>query len=475
MRYKLPVFSARLRKLKNSLAVGFICSALMTWAHAQTFGADHPAPRAEAPLGFLQAYEAARLNDATLRSARAQAEVVDERLVQARSQWLPNISFNATRFKNDLNQSQPNALGETVSQGSKYFSESQTLQIRQPLYRPALSVGVDAARYQVEDAQAVLAREEQAMGIRVAENYLQVLLAQDRLRLLGVQDAFARQQLDAAQKRWDGGQGIRTDVDEAAARLDLLAAQILEAQQTLQGARLQLQVLVQLPVTDVLPLAPARVALSPFAVQDAASWIQQAEANSPEVKALKARVLAAGEEVKRAEAGHKPTLDGVIQLTRSLSETVTSPKSGYINRQVGVQLNVPLYAGGAVQSAVRQALAEQRRLEEALESVRRDLSVRVQKEWRGVTEGSRRTQALERAVASADQVVVSVRRSFEGGVRTVLDALNAEQQAQQARRDLAEARYGYVISRLRLLSLTGSLDRERMEEAGQWFDMASVR
>ncbi len=441
------------------------------WAaggHAQVVG-NAPLTTDTAPLGLLQAYEAARLNDASLRSARAQADVVDERLVQARAQWRPNVSFTASRFKNDLTRTQPNALGKNVSQDENYFSESQSLQIRQPLYRPALDLGVNAARYQVADAQAVLAREEQSMGVRVVESYLQVLLAQDKLHLLTVQEKLVRQQVDAAQKRWDGGQGIRTDVDEAQARLDLLMAQTLEAQQTLQGTRLQLQVLIQQPVTHVRALVPALLNQPGFDAQDAAAWMQAAEETSPEIQALKARALAAAEEVKRAEAGHKPTLDGVVQVTRSLSETVTSPQSGYVNRQVGLQLNVPLYAGGAVQSAVRQALAEQRRLEEALESVRRDLSVRVQKEWRGVTEGMRRAQALERAVSSADQVVVSVQRSFEGGVRTVLDVLNAEQQAQQARRDLSEARYGYVASRLRLQALSGALDGERMQEADRWF------
>ena len=178
---------------------------------------------------------------------------------------------------------------------------------------------------------------------------------------------------------------------------------------------------------------------------------------------------AAGEDVSRAQSGHKPSLDAIVQLTKSRSENVTSPQSSYINRQVGLQLNVPLYSGGAVQSAVRQALAEQLRLEESLEAVRRDLGVRVQKEWRGVTEGIRRTQALVQAVTSAERVVVSVRRSFEGGVRTVLDVLNAEQQVQQARRDLAEARYLYVVSRLRLLSLAGELDTRQIAEAASWF------
>ncbi len=185
--------------------------------------------------------------------------------------------------------------------------------------------------------------------------------------------------------------------------------------------------------------------------------------------ALRSRLEAARLEVHKAQAGHKPTLDAVAQVTRSGSENVTSPQSSYTNRQVGLQFNLPLYAGGAIQSVVRQALAEQTRIEETLEAVRRDLHIKLQNEWRGVTEGAKRMAALERAVNSSDQVVISTQKSFQAGMRTVLDVLNAEQQAQQARRDLAEARLGYVASRLRLLSLTGELDAEQLGLTTPWF------
>ena len=122
------------------------------------FAQQTPRPDASNAMGLLQAYEAANLQDASLRSARAQADVVNERLVQAKAQLLPNVSFNASRFKNNLTRTQPNILGQETSSDDRYYSDSQTLQIRQPLYRPALGIGVDQARYQVDDAQAVLAR-----------------------------------------------------------------------------------------------------------------------------------------------------------------------------------------------------------------------------------------------------------------------------------------------------------------------------
>ena len=128
-----------------------------------------------------------------------------------------------------------------------------------------------------------------------------------------------------------------------------------------------------------------------------------------------------------------------------------------------MQLNIPIYAGGAVNSAVRQALANQERSEQALEGVRRELGVRVNKEFRGVTESIPKIRALEQAVTSADQLVLSSRRSFQAGSRTVIDVLNAEQQRMVVQRDLAQARYLYLISKIRLQALAGDADLEAVQ------------
>jgi outer membrane protein/protease secretion system outer membrane protein len=158
----------------------------------------------------------------------------------------------------------------------------------------------------------------------------------------------------------------------------------------------------------------------------------------------------------------------VAQLTRSSSESVTSPSSSYINRMIGWQLTVPLYAGGYTNSTVRQALAEQEKAQEQLEALRRDLGVRVHREFKAVTEGILRVRALEQAARSTGQVVVSNRKSFEAGVRTRVDILNAEQQHQVALRDLAQARYMYLAARVRLQSLVGGDMRQVIEETNGW-------
>ncbi len=415
-------------------------------------------------MDLLQAYQSALQEDATVRAARAAADAARERLPQARAQLMPNIAFNAGRNHNNLDRTPTSSGGPDAP----YYSFNQTLQLRQPLFRKPLWDGLAQAGHLVQDADATLERELQNLGVRVTGAYLEALLAQDQLELVLKQQAFTLIQLDAARKALAAGSGIRTDIDEAQARLDLNRAQELEARQHLDYTRRQLEVLTRHSVGELARLDAGKLTLRQPEPQDLDAWLAQAEAASPELQSLKARLEAARSEVAKAEGGHYPTLDAVVQATRSASENVTTPSSRYLNRAVGLQLNVPLYAGGYTSSVVRQALAEQTRAEEMLEATRRDLGLRLQREYRGVTEGIAKVGAMEQAVRSAEQLVKSTRRSFEAGSRTLVDTLNAEQQLQGARRDLAQTRYLYLISRVRLQALAGGDKEAAIAELNGW-------
>jgi outer membrane protein/protease secretion system outer membrane protein len=260
---------------------------------------------------------------------------------------------------------------------------------------------------------------------------------------------------------------VRTDVDEAQARLDLALAQELEARQQVELTRRQVEVLINRPYDQLQALDAQRMVLTRPS-QSLEAWVQLAYERSPEIQALKARLEAARLEIDKSRAGHLPTLDALAQVVRSGSENVNFPSSSYTNRVIGVQLTVPIYAGGVVNSTVRQATAEATRAEELLEAAKRDLSVRIHREYRGVTEGILKVQGLETAVRSAEQLVESSKRSYVGGTRTILDVFNAQQQRQTAKRDLATARYTYMISIVRLNALSGGDKTEALVKLNSW-------
>jgi outer membrane protein, protease secretion system len=427
-------------------------------------------PAAGVRINLEQAYRTALEHDSVIRASEAAAAAKRERLPQAKSQLLPNISADFGRFKNDLSSTQPNPLtGAPFSSSEKYFSDSKTLTIRQPLYRPYNWADYQQAKAQVADANASLDKDLQNVAVRVSGAYLEALLAQDQLALALSQKEAYTTQLDAARKRFSAGAGVRTDIDDAQARVDMAIAQELEARQNLGYTRRQLQVMVDVPIAELAPVDPdkLRLAPDPGSLQN---WTDRAEQASPELRSLRAQREAAQLEIEKAKAGHKPTLDAIAQWSISDSNSVNTVGTHYDQKAIGLQLHVPLYSGGYVNSQVRQAAAELDRVGETLEATRRDLAVRVEKEYRGITEGAERIRALEQAVRSSETTVISSRRSFEAGSRTVVDVLNAEQQRVTAQRDLANARYEYMASRIRLRALAGEADDQAIRELNGWLE-----
>lgn len=406
-------------------------------------------------LDLQQSYDAALRNDATIRAARAQADASRERLPQARAQLLPNISVNASRNYNDLTTDTMSA-GRPLTLENEYYSSSKSLSVRQALYRPVQFAALEQAKALMADANAVLEYTEQSLVVRVGESYFNALLATDQVSLIAAQKVSYSEQLKAAIKGFEAGTGTRTDVDEAQARLDMTVAQELEALQNRDLARRRLEVLTGEPLGELARLDPRLFqpeVLKPYEVHD---WILRAEGASPELQALRAQVDAAQAEIDKAQAGHKPTLDAVAQWSKTSSDSVTSINSRYDQKSVGLQLTVPLYSGGYVNSTVRQAVAAHVQAQEKLEAARLDLGVRVHEQFRILAEGVLKISALEQSVRSAEQVVVSNRKSFAAGSRTTLDVLNAEQQRTLALRDLAQARYNYLLAQVHLHSLAGN-------------------
>ncbi len=418
-------------------------------------------------MDLLQIYEAARTQDLTLRAARATEAAARERQAQARAQLLPSLSLSVGRSRNDLTRTQTDEFAQEAP-GERYLSYNQTLQLRQPLYRKPLLAALAQARHVGLEAAATLERERQELLVRVTGAYLEVLLAQDQGDLVRAQQAAMQTQLAASRKAFATGFGTRTDIDEAQARLDMGQARALEASQQLALVQRQLEILINQPAGVLARLDPAKLALRLPEPASLEAWIALAQGHSPELQALTARREVARLELEKAEAGHYPTLDVLAQITRSGSESVTSPGTGYSNRMIGVQLNLPLYAGGQVSSLARQALAEQLRAEALLELARRELAVQLHREFRGVTEGILKVRALEQALKSAEQLVLSSQRSWQAGSRTVVDIFNAQEQAQLVRRDLAQARAQQLMARVRLVVLAGQDGAQMLAELNGW-------
>ena len=401
--------------VKTALACALASAAVATWAQAPV-------------MDLKQVYQAALEQDATIRASRATADSGRERLPQARAGLLPQVSASAGRNNNNLDTTAPNILGTPVTTNEKYLSDNKTLQLRQPLVNMQRWLQFQQAKSVVEEVEANLDRDLQNLVVRVAGVYFEALMADEQLDLVLAQKKTYTALVDAAKKGLAAGSGTRTDIDDAQSRLDMAAAQELEARQNQDLARRQLQLLVNQPVNQIAKLNVAALQLSAPMPANLDEWTRKAEQASPEIRAMQARLEASRSEVSKAQAGHLPTLDAVAQWSNSGSENITRVNSRFENKTIGLQLSIPLYSGGYVNSTIRQAVAEQTRAEESLEALRRDLGVRVHKEYRGVSEGVLRVRALEQAARSAEQMMKSTQMSLTAGSRTQLDVLNAQQQ-----------------------------------------------
>jgi outer membrane protein/protease secretion system outer membrane protein len=409
-------------------------------------------------IDLLESYRLALAKSPGWLAARAQADAERTEKPMALAQMLPSLSWSMSRFNNDLESSNLNFLGKKVISESEYVSENKTWTLRQPLFRPQLYFGYRQAEATVAAAEARLDLSEQDIVVKVSGAYFETLMAQDQLNFITAQLAANQGQMKAARRSFEKGLGTRTDIDEAQARVDLSTAQKMEAEQALLEKRHQLEALINTPVDTLATVRPEVLPLQVLEPLELATWIENATSANPELKLLSANIEAAQREVSKQRASHLPTVDLVAQRVDAQSDNPTSANSGYINSQWGMQINVPLFSGGYYLATTDRALASLEKVRQQFENARQDVAVRVRREFQAVAQGVLKIKAYEQAEQSASRLIYSTRKGIQAGTRTQIDLLNAEQQLMNARRDLAQARYVFIMARMRLQALIGGID-----------------
>lgn len=419
---------------------------------------------------LLSIYRDALQTDATWRAAQAGAAASREQKPQALAQLLPNVSFSGSRFKNEIDRESPSPFGGMREDTYKYNSNNYAVGLTQPLFRAGSFIAWQQSGAVVKSAEAELLWAEQEIGSRLAAAYFEALLIEGDLEVTRAQRDAYLTQLDYAQKAFQTGSGTRTDIDEARSQLDLAAAQTIGLQYQLNYARDALRAIIDRPLTPLARLNPERLELirpNPDRLED---WIRKAEEANPRLSALRANVEAASLQVKKAMAGHLPTVDFVAQRSKSESNRDDLIDVEDDNKMYGLRFEMPIFSGGATQSQVRQAGAELDRAREQLEEMRRAIGLEVRKEFDGTAQGVSWVRAYEQAVKSAEQALTSTRKGFMAGTRTTLDILTSEQNLATARRDLHRGRCQYVRSRMQLLALTGSLNEAEIAKFNGWLE-----
>ncbi|OHC82096.1 MAG: channel protein TolC [Sideroxydans sp. GWF2_59_14] len=411
---------------------------------------------------LLELYRAAQSQDATFGAARAARDAGQEKLTQGRALMLPSVNLTANTTKNDVHTVLP------VDSTKKYNSHGYGVSLVQPLFREQNWALYTESELQVAQSEAQFKQAEQDLVLRVAQAYFDVLIAQDSVQLAAAQKTAIAQQLEQAKRNFEVGTATITDTHEAQARYDLIVAQEIAAQSALEIKR---RVLQQLVNADPGQLSPLGQNLKLETPQPASvdQWVEDARRSNPQLAIAQAGAELADKEVDRNRGGHLPTIDIVANYNNSYTgySSFTGGPTDVRSTSVGLQLNMPLFQGGATQSKWREADANRTRANQELENARRNVEVQTRQAYLGVVNGIAQVQALQQALKSSESLLEASKLGHEVGVRTNLDVLNAQQQAYATRRDLYQAEYNYLISQLRLKAAVGGLVEEDVTRVNQ--------
>ena len=400
-------------------------------------------------------YQLATKQDSQILSSGATLDANRENTPIARSSLLPQLNLIGTT-------DYVGSYTDTFSDSGEAFTRNRiTLNVSQAIYNRASWMNFKKAMHGVNAAEAAYMAEEQFLIIRVAEAYFSVLAAEEDLSFSRSESRAIRKQLDQAQQRYDVGLIAITDVHEAQSAYDNARAREIQAENALGNAREALREIIG---TDPGKLAnlKSRIALSKPQPSDIEYWANQALDNNPVVKAAEENVEASSKEVEVQRSGHYPILNLVGNAVKE--EYGNAPLGDALLDQetsnIGLELRIPLYSGGATTASTSQARHNLRAERYNLESAKREASRNVRNAYRGVITSISQVNALAAAKVSAQSALNATQAGYDVGTRTLVDVLIAERNLFDARRAYAQARYQYVLNDLLLRQAAGTLGED---------------
>ena len=426
-------------------------------------------------------YELALQHDSTWAAARYANTAAQEKVVQGEALLLPTVSINSSATRSDTSiQYTGNTVYRNNNQSEKFNTLSYGINVNQPLYRKQNTVQYQSATLQVNFADLQLQQDRQDLLLKSAQAYFDVLLAQDKLTLNQAQKSAISSQLAQAKANFKAGVSTITDVDEAQAKFDTVQSQEIAAYNEIENKKQAVQLLtgqypgplngIQAKISLSLPVL-AKVEKNTEHPSDKhpndniSLWIQQAQQNNIALNQKKLDYALASKAIELNQAGHLPTLDAVASYNRTNANGgINGFGSDLNNTTVGLQFQMPLYQGGATSSKVREAIANQQKAQEEIEAARRKAELDTRQAYLEVTSNIAQANANEQTLYSTESQLASTNKSFKLGIRTNVDVLNAQQQVFNAKRDLLQTHYNYLLGLLKLKYASGILHDQDLEE-----------
>ena len=411
---------------------------------------------------LIDIYQEALDHDAQYAAARAEHKAAQEKIPQGRAGLLPTLTLTGIK--------QRQLIDSSIGPERSINRSGVVVQATQPLFRMENFVVYEQSKIQVMQADSQFIIAAQDLILRVAQAYFDVLSAQVDLGAVVAQKEAIDRQLSQAKRNFEVGTSTIIDTNEAQARFDLIVSEEIAAKNVLEISKRALQQITGRYPDNISRLhkidKPDLFVLKYASMDD---WLAVAEQNSLTIRVQQSVLEIAKNEVERAKAGHYPTLDLVALYSnqKGVGGTFTGRGIDLTSKEIGLQLNVPIFSGFAVQSRVREALANQERVLQDLNNTHRDTALKVSQQYLNFTNGIAQVKALRQAMASSLSQLESTKLGQEVGVRIEVDVLNAQQLYYSAQRDLTRARFNLLMSRLRLEAEAGELDEDDLRQINE--------
>jgi outer membrane protein len=427
-------------------------------------------------------YQLALKNDPTFQQAEANYEAAVEAQPIARSGYLPNVSFNASRSRNDSNGTFFTETGTTATgapifgianSSSIGYTTNETLQLTQPIFNWAAWNNMDQADATAAQAAAQFTAAQEDLIVRTATAYFNVLNARDTLAADHAATESNSKQLEQAKEKYDVGMSAITDVENAQAAYDQSSATEIAAQQAVTTAEENLRAITGQAVGDLVEPSPDMALRSPEP-GNAQQWVDQALKQNPNVLAAQAAADAASANVSIKEAGHYPTLNAIAQRNKVNQSASNNPFSTSNTNAtfLELQLSVPIFEGGGTQAAVNQAQRQYDAAEDQVKLVTRQTEQQARTNFLGVLTGISQVTALKQSVKSNQVSLDATETGMQVGTRTIVDVLTARQNLLTAQTGFANARYTYLEDVLQLKSAAGILSEADIKQMNAMLQVA---
>jgi outer membrane protein len=412
---------------------------------------------------LVQVYSLALQQDPQIQEAEANRNAALEARPQSIARLLPTLAIVGTLNQNRFDTTSTFTAFQIGVQN--FWDASLYLRLAQPLYRHDYWVQLSQSDNQIAQAEAEYAAEQQNLLVRTAKAYFGVLAAEDNLEYANAEKRALEQQLQQIKERFRVGTAAITDLREAQAGYDQAVAGEIAARRSLHVAKAALREIIGQTDLELNPLREDLPLEEPMP-SSLEEWSKLAQQNNLLIIAGENRAEFARKTIDLQFSGHLPSLDMVGNV--GIADT-DRPAGLVANSQtIGVQLNVPIFQGGGVNSRVRQARHQFEAAKENVDKQRRSVDRQIQDAYDAIIFSIAQVHALAAAVASSQAAVEAAEKGLRVGTRTMVDVITTQRNLYRAQRDHAQARYDYINNGFLLKQAAGSLSREDLEAVNTW-------